>query len=156
MRARERVSRGFWQCHCLAQEDGLILGTKEDRAPTHFAHIGHAGVCSSRLYLNNGVLWWSPLWDDLAMHPPRAIRVDQVPLKHHIFQDILGQLFPAVHQPPKAVIDGQSLQTERCTELESAGKGGEGEVRGHTCLVCIRTVTCPYRLPWFTTLVHRT
>lgn len=118
------MSRGSGQCHCLAQEDGLILGTKEDRAP---AVCRHRPCHSSWPYLHNGVLWWSPLWDDLAVHPPRAIRVDQVPLKHNIFQNILGQLLPTVHQPPKAVIDGQSLQTERCTELESAGKGRREE-----------------------------
>lgn len=69
----------------------------------------HAGAFSWWHYLNNGVLWWSPLWNNLAMHPPCAIWVDQVPLKHDILQNILGYLLPTIHQPPKAVIDCQSL-----------------------------------------------
>lgn len=44
------------------------------------------------------------------MQPPAAVRVDEVAFNDQVLQDVLWLLLAAQHQPPKAVIDGQSLR----------------------------------------------
>lgn len=80
-------------------------------------------------YLDDGVLGRRPGRHDLAVQPPRAVGVDQVSLYDQVLQHVLGLLLAAQHQPPEAVVDGQSLgtgtkrHTHRSHDSVSGGSG---------------------------------